>query len=116
MGSYFSEKGNHFLQKSWIFALAKSVETFILVSIYDMPTIKYWQNFGRKMKKAKEKIPKQYRIDDTCFTSLATIAGNLYTRHAKNLNHVHKYSKDLLSVIIILGTDVSCDETVFNYG
>ena len=58
-------------------------------------------------------ISNECRIGDTCFTSLATIGGNLYTRHAKNLNHVHKDSKDLLSVIIILGTDVHGGETVF---
>ena len=58
-------------------------------------------------------IPKKRRIGDTCFTSLETIGGNLYTRHVKNLNHVHKDSKDLTSVIIILGTDVNGGETVF---
>ena len=68
------------------------------------------------MKKAKENIPKECRISDTCFMSLATIGDNLYTRHAKNNNHVHKYSKDILSVIIILGTDVNCGETVFYDG
>ena len=50
------------------------------------------------------------------FTSLATIGGNLYKRHVKNLNHVHKDSKDLLSVIIILGIDVNGGETVFYDG
>ena len=78
-----------------------------------MPTIKYWQNLGSIMDKAKEKIPKQCIIGDTCFTSLATIGGNLYTRHAKNLYHVHKDSQDLLSVIIIMGTDVIGGERVF---
>ena len=68
------------------------------------------------MEKAKEKITKQCRIGDTCFTSLATIGGNLYTKNAKNLNHVHKDSKDLLSVIIILGTNVNGGETFFNDG
>ena len=58
------------------------------------------------MEKAKAMISKEYRIGDKCFTSLATIGGNLYTRHVKNLNHVHKDSKNLLSVIIILGTYV----------
>ena len=81
-----------------------------------MPTIKYWQNMGWNIDKAKENIPKQCRIGDTCFTSLATIGGNLYTIHAKNLNCVHKYSQDLLSVIIILGTDINGGETVFNDG
>ena len=42
------------------------------------------------MDKAKENITKQYRISDTCFTSLETFGGNLFTRHPKNLNHVHK--------------------------
>ena len=45
---------------------------------------------------------------------MATIGGNLYTRHANNLNHGHKYSQDPLSVIIIVVTDVNCGETVFN--
>ena len=58
-------------------------------------------------------IPKECRIGDTCFTSFETIGGNLYTRHTKNLNHAHRDSKDLLSVIIILGTDVNGGETVF---
>ena len=48
------------------------------------------------MDKAKEKIPKQCRIVDTCFKSLATIEGNLFTRHPNNLNHVHKDSNNLL--------------------
>ena len=34
----------------------------------------------------------------------------------KNLNHLHKDSKDLLLVIIIFGTDVNVGETVFNDG
>ena len=61
-------------------------------------------------------IPKECRIGDTCFTSLETIGGNLYTRHVKNINHVHKDSKDLLLAIIILATDVHGGETVFYDG
>ena len=71
-----------------------------------MPTIKYWKNLGSMMDKAKEKITKKCRIDDTCFTALATIECNLFTRHLENFDHVHKESNDLLSVIIILGTNV----------
>ena len=63
--------------------------------------------------KAKEKISKQCIIGDTCFTSVENIGGNLFTRNQKNLNHVHKDSNDLLSTIIILGTDVHGGETVF---
>ena len=77
-----------------------------MVSISDIPTVKYWQNLGTLSDKAKEKIPKQCRIGDTCFTSLATIGGNLFTRHPKNLNHVQKNSNTLLSMIIILATDI----------
>ena len=77
------------MQQTWIIALAKSVENFILVSIYVMPTIKYWKILGRTMEKAKKMIPKECRISDACFMSLATIGGNLYTRHVKNLNHVN---------------------------
>ena len=65
-GSNVSEKGHQFFQKPRIIALDKSVETFIHVSINDMPTIKYWQNLGSIMDKAKEKIPKECRIGDTC--------------------------------------------------
>ena len=42
-----------------------------------MPTIKYWQNLGSTMDKVKEMIPKESIIVDTCFTSFATIGGNL---------------------------------------
>ena len=47
---------------------------------------------------------------------MATIGGNLFTGHPKNLNHVHKESNDILSVIIILGTNFHGGETVFNDG
>ena len=56
-GSYSGEKGHDFLQQSWIIALAKSVETFLLVSICEMPTIQYWQNLEKTIDKAKEIIP-----------------------------------------------------------
>ena len=116
MGSYSGEKGHQILQQPWIISLAKSIETFIEVSMIEMPTIKYWKNLGRIMNQAKMMIPEECRIGDTCFTSLETIGGNLYTRHANNLNHVHKGSKDLLLVITILGTDVNGGETVFYDG
>ena len=87
-----------------------------MVSISDMPTIKYWQNLGSIMDKSKEKITKQFIIDDTCFMSLATVGGNLFRRHLKNPNRVHKDRNNLLSVIIILGTDVNGYETVFYDG
>ena len=106
VGIYSGEKGHQFLHELWILQLSKSVEMFLMVSISDMPTKKNWQNFGSMTDKAKDNTSKQCRIGDTCFTSLETIGGNLFTRHPKNINHLHKDSNDLLSVIIILGTDV----------
>ena len=81
-----------------------------------MSTIEYWKNLGSIMDKAKEKIHKQFLIGDTCFMSSATIGGNLYTIHQKNLDYVQKYSNDLISVIIILGTYVNCGENKFHDG
>ena len=87
-----------------------------MVSIRDMTTLQYWKYLGSMMVKAKQDIPKQYRIGDTCFTSLENFGGNLFTRHPKNLNHVQKYSKNLLSVIIILEENVHGGETVIYDG
>ena len=47
-----------------------------MMSISDMPSVKYWQNLGKILDTAKEKIPKKCRISNTCFTSLATIGIN----------------------------------------
>ena len=52
VGCYSGEKCHQFLQKPLIIALAKSVETFIMVSISDMLTIKDWQNLASIMNKA----------------------------------------------------------------
>ena len=41
------------------------------------------------------------------------IGGNIYSNHPKNLNHVHKDSKDMVSVIITVGKDISGGYTVF---
>ena len=56
VGSYSGEKGHHILQQPWIIVLAKSIETFLIVSIYDIPTVKYWKILGRTMEKAKAMI------------------------------------------------------------
>ena len=46
------------------------------------------------------------------FTSMDIIGGKLYSNHPKNLNHVHKDSKYLVSVIITLGKNISGRDTV----
>ena len=47
---------------------------------------------------------------------MAVIGGKLYRNHPKNLNHVHKDTIDLVSVIITLGKDISGGDTVFYDG
>ena len=47
---------------------------------------------------------------------MENIGDNLFTRHPNNLNHVHKDSNSLLSVIIILGKNVHGGEKVFYDG
>ena len=74
-----------------------------------MLILNYWQTLEKIMVCAKDNIPKEFRIYDTCFTSFATIGGNLLTRHPKNLNNIHKHSKDLMSLIIALGPVVNCE-------
>ena len=69
------------LQQNWIIELSQSFETFFIVSIRDMPTIKYCQNSEELLKFSKERIPKKYKIGDTCFTSLEHIGGNLFIRY-----------------------------------
>ena len=71
---------------------------------------------GSLLDEVRENIHKQCIISDTCFTSLEIIGSNLFTRYPKNLNHVNRYSNDILSVIIILGTNLYGDETVFYDG
>ena len=44
------------------------------------------------------------------------IGGKLYSNHPKNLNHVHKDTKYLVSVIITVGKYISGGDTVFYDG
>ena len=47
---------------------------------------------------------------------MAVIGGKIYRNHPKNMNHVHKNTKYLVSVIITLGIDISGGDTVFYDG
>ena len=44
------------------------------------------------------------------------IGGIIYSNQPKNLNHVHKDSKDLFSIIITLGVNISVGDIVFYDG
>ena len=64
VGKFPGEKGHQFLHESWILALAKWVETSFMVSISDMPTIKYWKNLGSMMDKVKARYVWMSRSSD----------------------------------------------------
>ena len=76
----------------------------------------YWSTLKEKLDMAKTILPSTYRIGENSFTSMAIIGGKLYRNHPKNMNHVHKDTKDLVSVIITLGEYISREYTVFYYG
>ena len=98
------------LKQKWVLELANRAETFVLERIESMimsdysreKNLTYWSTLKEKLEKAKEILPSTCRIGETIFTSMAVIGGKLYRNHPKNMNHVHKDIKDLVSVIITL--------------
>ena len=84
--------------------------------VLKMSTTKYWKNMNKCLIADKEKTPLQCRIGETCFTSIDIIGGKIYSNHPKNMNHVHKYRKGLVSVIITMGKTLSGEEIVFYDG
>ena len=73
-------------------------------------------NFEKKLEKSKEILPSICRMGEIIFTSMSVIVVKLYSNHPKNLNRVHKDYKDLVSVIITTGGNISGGDTVFNDG
>ena len=69
-----------------------------------------------KLTAVKEILSSTCRIGETIFTYKAVIGDKLYSSHPKTLNHVHKESKDLVSVMINLGGDISEGDTMFYDG
>ena len=47
------------------------------------------------------------------FTHIDVIGEKIYSYHPKNMNHVHKKTKDFVSVIITLGNNIIGGDTVF---
>ena len=92
--------------------MEESKELFVLGSINEVPT-KHYGKLEKVMYEAKEKIPKECRIGETCFISVVIIGGDLLSTHPINLNHLHRNTKDILSLIFTLGTDVGNAKTVF---
>ena len=73
-------------------------------------------NIEKKLDKEKQILPSTCIIGETIFTSMDVIGGKLYNNHPKNLNHVHKDTRYLVSFIMTLGKDISGWDTVFYYG
>ena len=73
-------------------------------------------NFEEKLEKEKEILLSKCRIGENIFTSMAVIGGKLYSNHPKNLNRVHKDTKDMVSVIITVGKYISGGNTMFYDG
>ena len=71
------------------------------------------ENFEKKLEKAREILPSTCQIGGNIFTSMAVIGGKIYSNHPKNLNRVHKETKDMVSVIITMRKDISGGDTVF---
>ena len=63
----------------------------------------YWSHLKLILEKANEILPSTCRIGETIFISIDVIGGQLYRNHPRNLNYIHKDTKDLVSVIITLG-------------
>ena len=63
------------------------------------------------MKEKLEKAKKSHH--QHVFTSMAVIGGKLFSNHPKNLNHVHKDSKYLVSVRITVGKYIRGRDTTF---
>ena len=83
--------------------LADQSYFFVWESVEKGVTNEYWSTLKEKITVAKEILSSKYRIGGIFYTSMDVIGGKRFSNNPKNLNHVHKYSKDFLYVIITLG-------------
>ena len=89
--------------------LGHEAETFIRESTDSMIAVKYINSKTKTIGGKRGKC----RIVNTCIAYVAVISGKLFRKFSRNKNHVHKYEKCLLYVIIKLGTNVSGGDKVF---
>ena len=73
-------------------------------------------NFEKKLKERNKYYHQRVELGESVFTSMAVIGVELYSNHPKNMNHVHKDSKYMVSVIITLGGNIIGGDTVFYDG
>ena len=111
--------------KKWVLDLASQAETFFWRFIETRITIddidKGIPSQCRKILKEtlemeKYILPSTLIIGETNFTSMDFIGGKLFSNHPNNLNHIHKDSKDLISVIITVVKYIRRGDTVFYNG
>ena len=107
------DNGEKSIKTKWLLYLSGQEETFSWEFTQTIITKKYWFKLKQNLTTAKEKIPSKCRIEKTCFTYIAVIGGKRFSNHPKNMNHVHKYTKYLLSVKITLKNNISGADTVF---
>ena len=100
------------LLKKWSLDLADQAEKIVWEYIETRTTSgiidkkiadKYYSNLKEKLDKAKEIPPSAWMIEEIIFTFMDVIRGKLFINNPRNLNHVHKASKDFLFVIINMG-------------
>ena len=116
--------GEKLIKNKWVLYLASQAEIcfweYIEYKITSNDIKKgkrgqYWKTL-KKIEKSKEILPSKCIIGKTIFTSMAVIGGRVFSNHPINLNHLHKDSKYLVSVIITLGENISGGDTVFYDG
>ena len=110
IGSFGVFLGDNLIEKIGV-RIGKSSRNIFLEFIETRITIddiekgirsQYWTNLKENLRRQK-KYYHQHAELGKLFSSMDVIVGRLLSNHHKNLNHVHKDSNDLVSVIITLG-------------
>ena len=73
-------------------------------------------HWKKTLQQQKKTILSKFRIGATCFTSIAIIGVKLFRNYPKNMNRIHKETKDLLYFVRYLGIIISGGATVFYDG
>ena len=75
----------------------------------------YWSNLKEKLRRQKESYHQHVELGKL-FTSMASTGSKFFIDHNKNMNHGHKDSKSLVSVIITMGNNIRGGYIVFYAG
>ena len=94
------------IKEKWVLYLRGESEKKVWGCIKIRTSTKHWKHWKTALQKLNKPLSK-YRIGTTFSTSIDVIVRKLYSGHSQNINLVHKYTKDLVSVIISLGNNIS---------